>query len=216
MIKRLIYDVDDTLITNYDFNPAKRSLLEMQGIYTKHNLQLMNKAFCLYEQQYNNYNVNDYRRILEEYLNIKLSDTFMSVMFHTFSMCANPKDDKLIANLDNLSKKYELVLLTNYFETVQRKRLERIGINKYFKECYGEFLIKPNEEAYFLACGTHNPEECAVIGDNLYLDVERPMELGLYSIWVNTKHKRLKEYPPYYVKSVKEIDDSYIKRLIKH
>ncbi len=215
MIKRLIYDVDDTLITNVDFNPAMRSLLEMLGLYSKQNLITMNKAFDMYEEKYNNYNVNDYRKVLEDALHIKLSDTFMRVMLHTFSMCVTPKDDKLINTLDNLSKQYELVLLTNYFETVQRKRLERVGINSYFKECYGEFLTKPNKEAYYLACGSHTPEECVMIGDNLYLDVLKPQELGMYSIWVNTKHKRLKEYPINKIYKASEITDTYIKKLKK-
>ena len=46
-------------------------------------------------------------------------------------------------------------------------------IGKYFSECYGEKLIKPNKQAYLSACGNKNPSECVMIGDDIYLDIIR-------------------------------------------
>ena len=39
-------------------------------------------------------------------------------------------DDSTIGTLKYLSKKYELVILTNYFKEVQEKRLENAGLIK--------------------------------------------------------------------------------------
>ncbi len=84
-----------------------------------------------------------------------------------------------------LSNEYELVLLTNYFKESQLNRLNRMGIGNLFLECFGEELIKPNDEIYLKACGGHLPCECVMIGDNLYLDIEKAQSLGINTIWVN-------------------------------
>ena len=64
-------------------------------------------------------------------------------------MYAIPDDNQeLIETIDQLSRKYELVLLSNYFEKSQRGRLEHIGIDKYFSEYYGEKICKPDRQAY--------------------------------------------------------------------
>lgn len=60
-------------------------------------------------------------------------------------MYAIPDDNKeLIETIEKLSKQYELVLLSNYFEKSQRGRLKHIGIDKYFTEYYGEKICKPS------------------------------------------------------------------------
>lgn len=62
-----------------------------------------------------------------------------------------------------------------------------MGIDDLFLECYGEELIKPNDEIYLKACGKFSPEECVMIGDNLHLDIEKARDLGINTIFVNTK-----------------------------
>ena len=73
----------------------------------------------------------------------------MDTFFRNLGLYAIPDDNKkLIETIKKLSKKYELVLLSNYFEKSQRGRLEHIGIDKYFTEYYGEKICKPNRQAF--------------------------------------------------------------------
>jgi HAD superfamily hydrolase (TIGR01549 family) len=107
--------------------------------------------------------------------------------------------------LDYLSKKYELVVLTNFFTVAQETRLKRFGIRDYFKEVYGaDDNSKPNKAAYIMAANKTKLNECLFVGDNLVNDYERPIELGMEAIWL-TKEKTDK-------RSIKNIND--LRRLL--
>ena len=79
-------------------------------------------------------------------------DNFMQFLVCPDIRCESYDSDDLIVMInwinEKLSKKYELVLLSNYFEKSQRGRLEHIGIDKYFTEYYGEKICKPNRQAF--------------------------------------------------------------------
>ena len=93
-----------------------------------------------------------------------------------------------------LDKKYEIVALTNWYKDIQYKRLEKVGINKYFKEVYGiETGKKPNPEAFKKAIGNNLYSECVMIGDNLNSDIEVPKKLGMKTIYYNKNCKNNKE-----------------------
>ena len=52
-------------------------------------------------------------------------------------------DDDLIDVLDYLSKKYELVILSNYFTNIQKNRLKNAKIDKYFHMCNNPDCVSP-------------------------------------------------------------------------
>ena len=60
MIKRLIFDVDGTLITGVNFREYVKKALEKIDIYTEENVDKFLKAMKTYETKFNNYNQNDY------------------------------------------------------------------------------------------------------------------------------------------------------------
>lgn len=49
-------------------------------------------------------------------------------------------------------------------------------------------MIKPNNDIYLKACDSYQPSECIMIGDDLYLDIEKAKENGLNTIFVNSKN----------------------------
>lgn len=124
---------------------------------------------------------------MEQAINNKLPDDFVYVFWEELKSGIPPKNDKLISTFSKLSKEYELVLLTNYFAKSQLNRLNNMEIGSFFKECYGEKCIKPNENAYLTACGDKKVQECIMIGDDLYLDIEGAKKQGLLTIFVNSK-----------------------------
>lgn len=213
MIKRLIFDVDNTLIVGANFKEAVEKTLRDLKLYSEDNVEKFLKGISTYESIYNSYNYDDYKKHMEESMNVSISNNFLDVFFCYLKDAIPDINEKLINTIDMLSKKYELVLLTNYFSISQLNRLNNMGIGKYFTEVYGETLIKPNKGSYIKACGSHEPEECVMIGDSLYLDVECAEKEGLKTIFVNTKKIDISNLDVVTVNKVEDITEKIISNL---
>lgn len=83
--------------------------------------------------------------------------------------------------LDYLSKKYELVTLSNWFTFSQEVRLKKAGIYKYFTKVYGTDIVpmKPKKDAFMSVMGNKKFDECLMIGDNFNMDIKVPYEMGM-------------------------------------
>ena len=102
----------------------------------------------------------------------------------------------------NLQKKYELVILTNWFYISQYNRLKKAKIANFFKEIIsGETAMKPNFKAFKKAMGDHLPEECLMVGDNYLIDILPAKKLGM-SVYLITE-KEEKDIPT--IKNVYEL-----------
>ena len=213
MIKRLIFDVDGTLITGVNFTDSIKKTLIKLGLYSEKNIKLFLEGIKTYEQFYNNYNIKSYTKHFEQVLNHKLPENFVFLFWEELKNAIPPKNNKLIDTISKLSEKYELVLLTNYFSISQLNRLNNMMIGKFFKKCYGENCLNPNKQAYIDACGNNKAEECVMIGDDLYLDIKRAKEEGLYTIFVNTKGIEKNSNMGMVVNSVEEITIEFINAL---
>jgi FMN phosphatase YigB (HAD superfamily) len=210
MIKRLIFDVDNTLITNIDFTNYIKNTLNDLDIYTIEVLNNFLNAISEYEKYYNNYNKYDYINFISSYINIQLDSNFLDIFFDNLKY-AIPKNNELLINcISELASSYELVLLTNFFRESQMNRLNNMGIGSFFNYCYGEELIKPNKQAYINACGKYKPYECVMIGDDVYLDCIIPKELELNTILVNNKNININTMV---VNNVEDINLELIKKL---
>lgn len=213
MIKRLIFDVDGTLITGVSFNSSIEETLKKLGIYSENNVKLFLEGIKTYEQIYDNYNVEDYTRHMENTINRPLSNDFVNTFFEELKTCIPPKNQLLEDTIHRLSEEYELVLLTNYFAQSQLNRLNNMHIGKYFKECYGEHHIKPDRKAYLDACGDKKVSECVMIGDDIYLDIVRAQQEGLNTIFVNSRGIKVNPNMGIVVSSVEQISPRLITRL---
>lgn len=215
MIKRLIFDVDGTLITGISFSKAILTTLNKMNIYTDDCVKLFFDAISSYEEKYNNYNKEDYLKHFSRILGVELNDDFLKVFFEELKKCIPLKNEKLSKTIKSLANKYELVLLTNYFKESQLNRLNNMGIGHFFIDCYGEELIKPNNESYLKACGPHMPSVCVMIGDDLYLDIMKSKEMGLNAIFVNSKNIEYNDFNICTVSSVEEICPEVIESIVK-
>ena len=210
MIKRLIFDVDGTLIQGVDFILSVSKTLKKMGCYSEENVKLFFNGINTYEQLYDNYNLINYTQHMGNAINKKLPENFVQTFFDELKTCIPPRNELLIDTIHKLSQQYELVLLTNYFAQSQLNRLNNMGIGKYFSECYGEKIIKPNKQAYLSACGNRKPNECVMIGDDIYLDITRAKQEGLNTIFVNSKKIEVKPEIGLVVNSVEEISKKMI------
>lgn len=207
MKKRLIFDVDDTLIPwkkSYYVNLKK--MLKKNGIklsWLKFYKTLM--SIEEYEKTHDCWNMEEFKDCISKVANIEMDDGKVELFLSWLKNCLDGfASQELIDTLKYLSKKYELVVLSNSFKVVQDERMKKFGIRKFFKKLYcGDEFMKPNKKSYLTACGELKPTDCIIIGDNLNFDVIEPSKLGIFPIYVNKK--KHKEYVT--IKSVTELKD---------
>lgn len=203
MIKRIIFDIDGTLIRNVNFNKAIINTLLEFDMYSDNNLDIFLKSIKTYEQYHNGYNKKDYLNYFSEQLNVRLDEDFLKCFFANLRYTIPNDSKEIIETLSYLSTKYELVLLSNYFEESQRNRLKEMGIDTFFKEYYGQDKIKPFTETYLSACGKYSPQECVIIGDDFQLDINIPKTLGFNTIWMHEEEQTISDIK--IIKKIKEL-----------
>ena len=195
MIKRVIFDLDDTLIPwdNSYFKDFMPVMIEYGVIDSKEDILKFVKAINDYEKFNNRYDDKIFIEYMDEMLNKNISEEFYNKLNAYFQTCVPKEIDKNILDvLEYLKDKYELVILTNFFEELQIIRLENYGIKNYFIDIIGgNKYIKPHKQSYLTACGEHNPSECVMIGDNYINDVEGAIKNGLQAIYLNLKNDKV-------------------------
>lgn len=195
MLKRVIFDLDDTLIPwdNSYFKDFMPVMFEYGVIDSKEDILKFVKAINDYEKFNNRYDDKIFIEYMNEMLNKNISEEFYNKLNAYFQTCVPKEIDKNILDvLEYLKDKYELVILTNFFEELQIIRLENYGIKNYFIDIIGgNKYIKPHKQSYLMACGDVNPSECVMIGDNYINDVEGAIKNGLQAIYLNLKNDKV-------------------------
>lgn len=193
MIKRLIFDLDNTLMVwdNDYYITLDETLNYFNIIYDDNIKNKLINAVNAYEYKYDIFNYEYMNDLMKQYSNIELPNNFVEKWIDYLGKAIPlEKDLELIDTLEYLSGKYELVVLTNWFTKSQIERLKNYGILKYFKEVIGTDLVKnkPNKEAFIKSCGLHNLNECVVIGDSLNNDINGALILGIRAILYDYKN----------------------------
>lgn len=193
MIKRIIFDIDNTILDTYkdcidtykEYINISKMNIEPTDIYN---------IFEEYDKNNGNYKKDDVVKFISKKLNITYTENALHSLLKIYSEHSTLLNDNTINMLKFLDKKYEIVALTNWYKDIQYKRLEKVSINNYFKEVYGlEAGKKPNPEAFKKAIGNNLYSECVMIGDSLNSDIEVPKKLGMKTIYYNKNCKNNKE-----------------------
>ncbi len=194
MIKKIIFDVDDTLIMwKEKYVSVLNNILKEYNIYDKEKSDLINHYIDIYEHDNDFLEETRFLNYINSNCNLNLNLDFVEKLKQEQSKCFEKASDSLIETLEYLSSKYELVILTNWWTTTQKNRLKNAGILKYFKEVYGDGYQKPTKEAFLRAVGNNKIEECIMVGDNLISDIKGALDIGMKAIWYNSKNKENKE-----------------------
>ena len=199
MIKRLIFDVDNTLIPwkNEYWYTLNETLIYFEIEPKEELVKKLKKAVDNYELEYNTYSMKTMKEIMEKYSGIKLPSNFVYRWTLFLRKCVPDKyDTKLIDTLEYLKDKYDLVVLTNWFTVQQSKRLKRYGIMKYFTKVYGtdNMLNKPSKESFLEACKPYKTDECIFIGDSYEIDIKGAIDVGLKAIYLTDKKEQEDNY----------------------
>ncbi len=200
MIKRIIFDLDDTLMVSDEiFSKCIKKGLQEEGYSLKGNIvEKIDNFFEEYERTHQYY---DYEEVAVSFNKRNKMQITTQTLKRIDEILVNEFPGKVMENipkiLEYLSSKYELVVLTNYFYDVQVERLKRTNLKKYFKKIFAGDKIpcKPYPESYKLAAENNLYEQCLVIGDNILNDYLKPLELGMQAILFDKTGKyKEKEY----------------------
>lgn len=197
MIKRVIFDQDDTLVswTEENWNTLNEAFLELSYELKEEEKQAIIKCIDNYEKEYSMYVKEDMYEYINKELNTILPHNWIDTWLDKLSVRNSLLEPNIKEILDYLKEKYELVVLTNWFSISQINILKKLGIYHYFDEFVGtdEVLNKPNSEAFIKACGNKKLEECIMIGDNFKTDIIGAYNAGMEAIWYNRKQKQAAE-----------------------
>lgn len=196
MIKRLIFDLDGTLLCNVNFDIyVNRAFVDVGIEATEEDLRVFQNTLALYEEYEKQYKKDILLEYLRRELNIDLPSDFIDYFLEELYFAVPQQlEDGLIDILDYLKDKYSLVVLTNWFKDSQVERLRNSYLLDYFDDVYGgDEIKKPDKMAYIRACGKYDIKESIMIGDSLVYDYQGANNAGLYSILLDryNKHKNI-------------------------
>lgn len=196
MVKRIIFDLDNTLIIpNYD---------DMKNILKEEKIDLdfcnnINKYLFEYESNHTKYDKSTLLNFLNEKCNQPLSmklleriiESTKDIPIQDFS-----ESENILKYLK--SKEYEIVILTNWFKDIQMEKIKKANIGIYIDCIYdGEQYLKPYKESFENAKKDNKYEECAMIGDNFLIDILEASKLGMRSFFINKNKQNYEEHINY-------------------
>ena len=188
--KKYIFDLDYTLLIpdwSLEDDYFRRNIpVNEQKEFFKQKQLILNK----YELEFPRY---DFKT---------LSDFFKSYGFHVSEKVINGwmihngeniKDEVALGVIELFEylkeNNKEIVILTNWFSGTQIPRLKRAGLYDYIdKIVAGEEAMKPNLEAFKLAMGNTNKEDCIMIGDSIKSDKVGAEKAGIDCYIVDEEH----------------------------
>ena len=191
MIKRIIFDIDDTLILF-----PKNYIDGYNEVIKKYNLNITYKDLYDTIDKYESISKKFDKKTLVDFINQELNTSldidFVDYFIKIYNNLDITLNDGVIDTLEFLYKKYELYALSNWFTSSQVARLKKCNILKYFTKVYGgDFYVKPDKNAYLNCCSGLNFSSCLMIGDSFKADIEPALKLGLNVIWVTNDNSSI-------------------------
>ena len=191
MIKKIIFDVDNTLLnTDKDCFDAYKEYFKLRNLddYYIKLYDIIGK----YEDNNGSFDKDDLSKFINDNLDIEFTRKDFDDIFKIYEKHATILSDDTVSVLEELSKHYELVTLSKWYQHNQEARLKKADIYKYFKEVYGfeNAGIKPDKNAFLNAAENTLPSECLVIGDSISNDIKVPLSLGMKAIYFNPNKRK--------------------------
>lgn len=218
MIKRLIFDIDNTLILWKDeyYNKINETLDEIKYPRTKTLYKEIQNAQMEYEKDRKSFKKIEILDYINKRLDLHLPEYFMDLLLKKYNTCVPRKlEFEDYKTLEYLHNKYELVALTNWFKDAQIERMKNVDIYKYFKEVYGaENYAKPFKESFIQASKPYELSECAMIGDSIETDIKGAKNAGIKTVVWRDNNSKKEEYADvlekvFIIKELKQLKDIF-------
>lgn len=201
-IKHIFFDLDHTL-WDFEINSAKtfefifnQSKIDVKlNDFLSHYIPINHKYWKLYREEKISKPKLRYGRLKEAFDGLKysISDDMIHHLSETYIdnlSNYNTLFDGTVEILDYLSPKYQLHIITNGFEEVQLKKLQKSEILYFFDKVITSESVgvkKPNPIIFNHALEVANaePEYSMMIGDNLEADIQGAQQIGMQTIFFN-------------------------------
>lgn len=188
--QKYIFDVDYTLLipdwSEEDNYFRKNIAIEEQEEFFKKKLDIVVK----YEDTHSKY---DYKVLSDYFLSygFHLSEELIEGwMIHNGDAIKDEIPDGIKELFEYLKENNkEIIVLSNWPSITQVMRLKKTGLYEYVDKLIGgETAMKPNIEAFNLAIGDTNKEDCLMIGDSIRTDKIGADNAGIDSYIVDKQH----------------------------
>ena len=205
-IKHIFFDLDHTL---WDFDKNSKltfkQIIEEQNIklniddFLKVYLPINLKYWKLYRDEKVSKTTLRYNRLKDTFdaLNYKVSDDLIITISDDYIKYLpnyNHLFEGAVEVLEYLKLKYELHIITNGFEEIQSLKMQKSGIDTYFKEVITSESVgvkKPNPKVfeYALMKAKTIAKEAIMIGDSYEADVLGALNSGMLAIHFTNETK---------------------------
>ncbi len=206
-IQHIFFDLDHTL---WDFE--KNSALTFQEILPASNITV---DFNMFIKTYIPINFSYWKKYRLEQVTkhelkyLRLKETFDALDYNVNDDVIHHLSEEYILKLPNynnlfegtfeileyLQSKYQLHIITNGFEEIQTKKMEKSGISKFFNEVITSESVgvkKPNPKVFEYALEKANTNaSCSImIGDNIEADIKGALDCGIRAIHYNSENNK--------------------------
>jgi putative hydrolase of the HAD superfamily len=209
MIKHIFFDLDHT-IWDFDKN-AEETLHELFELYQLRNLGLLSATEFIYKYTENNHSLwAQYHlgliskdllraeRFRKTFVELGVHPDLVPEEFEADYVKISPTKTHLFEGaqkvLSYLQKKYTLHIISNGFRETTLTKMERSGLNPYFKNVIISEEVgvnKPDKAVfeYALQKAQAEKEESIMIGDSLEADIYGAQNFGMKAIFFNPLNK---------------------------
>ena len=217
MIKTIIFDLDGVL-WNLDFIELGNLIaneLQVEDNLIEEFAKDMENMISILLHKTNEFitkdvilNTIEQEISLDKYKVLK-EDIYKELLNENYNYCHN-NIDALPVIKELYNRGYNLVVKTNWFQSIQIKNLNRYGYLPYFTKVVGilDSYLKPNPLSVKELI-TQDISEYIIVGDSLRKEIQLANNLGMKSIWLNeTKKEKPTDsnyQPTYEIKDIKEL-----------
>lgn len=195
MIKVIVFDLDDTLISEKEY--IKSGFSHVSNVVSK-----MINIDCkdIYDsllQLFNENSLNVFNRLFEKY-NFKYSNgDIQSLIYEYRNHIPNIKffDDVIPAINDLKSNGIKIGMITDGYKETQRNKIKVLNLESYIDyiivtDELGREFWKPHKKSFVMMKEYFNVEynEMAYVGDNIKKDFKAGNELGMQTIMINREN----------------------------
>lgn len=223
--KHLFFDLDRTL---WDFE--RNSIITLQEIFKDRKIgELAQVSFEEFHEFYIDYNLHLWDlykdgKVKKDFLSVeRFRGTLKHFNIHNGELSHKMAKDYVeisptktalfpdtIHVLEELSKSYPMYIITNGFNEVQFVKLEKSGLNPFFKKVFTSEMVgvqKPNIEVFNFALNEVDamPEDSIMIGDDQVSDIQGAQKANMDQIFVNFYQEELKIQPTFHVNSLLDL-----------
>lgn len=196
----IIFDADETL---FDFEKSERealknTMMEFNIDYDEnYHLKVYKDINSVVWKEFengliiqSNLNIERFKRLIKS-LNFNFDEEKFAKAYIKHLSYASFLYNDILALIENLYKKYKLLIVTNGLKDVQDNRIRKSIIGKYFENVVVSEEInisKPDPKIFEYALNSINysdKSKVIIVGDSLTSDIQGGLNSGIDTCWFN-------------------------------